>query len=76
MYLSMEATLKFSLPEEEELHIQCVNGPLYASALHDFFYGYLRGKLKYSDLTEEEYKIYEDVKQAIVDEFGSRGIEF
>lgn len=58
----MKGTLEFNLPEENEEFDVAVNAMSYRIALADVG-DYLREKLKYSDLTEEQYKIYEEINE-------------
>lgn len=57
----MKAILEFNLPEEEAEFKQAANaGDMYCAIFE--FSQYLRKKLKYEDLSEQEIKTYEEVK--------------
>ena len=57
----MKAILEFNLPEEDAEFKQAANaGDMYCAIFE--FSQYLRKKLKYEDLSEQEARIYENVK--------------
>jgi hypothetical protein len=56
-----KAILRFNLPDEEEEWRMTLNARKYYLALWDLSQK-LRSKLKYEELTEEEYKIYDQVR--------------
>lgn len=64
-----KATLTFNLPDENDEFIMAQDGINYSLVLNDLR-NYLRGKLKYEELTEEQYKIYEEVRNQMF-EFAS-----
>lgn len=54
--------LEFNTPEENsELH-DAQNGQKYVVALNEFA-NFLRAKLKYEELDEATYKVYEEVRE-------------
>ena len=57
----MKAILEFNLPEEEAEFRQAANAGNMHCAIFEFSQ-YLRKKLKYEDLSEQEARIYENVK--------------
>ena len=60
----MKATLKFNLPEErEEFELAC-NAVNYSIVLSDID-NYLRSKIKHADLTDEQYKVYEEIREQL-----------
>lgn len=59
----MKAILKFNLPEENEEFNTALKGIDYYCALVDISV-WLKQKLKYEELNEEESKIYEKFQQA------------
>ena len=56
-----KAILEFSLPEEQSEFNTCNKAGDYRAALYDFA-NYLRNQLKYSDLTEKEQVIFEEIR--------------
>lgn len=56
-----KVTLEFALPEEKEEFATCNNASEYRAALYEFA-NYLRNQLKYSDLTEKEQVIFEEIR--------------
>ena len=57
----MKAILEFNLPEEDEEFRQAANAGDMHCAIFEFSQ-YLRKKLKYEDLSEQEARIYENVQ--------------
>ena len=57
----MKAILEFNLPEEDEEFKQAANAGNMHCAIFEFSQ-YLRKKLKYEDLSEQETKTYENVQ--------------
>jgi hypothetical protein len=68
----MKAMLRFTLPEESEEHQLALDGwkwRIVAEEMDNF----LRNKLKYEDLTEEDDEIYQSVRdelQSLIDNQG------
>jgi hypothetical protein len=60
----MKAVLEFTLPEEREEHETALNGPKYRAVLSDLSQ-FLRSKLKYETLTQEQAAAYEDVRREL-----------
>lgn len=60
----MKATLTFNLYEEQEEFEHACKGSYYNTALEEIRQ-FVRQKLKYSELSELEIKIYEEVQEAI-----------
>jgi len=60
----MKATLEFDLPEENEEHKDAINGHLWKKVVWDLSQ-HLRSKIKYSDLSDDQYKIYEDLREQL-----------
>lgn len=65
----MKAKISFSLPEEENDFYYAVNGSKFAHAIYNFD-NFLRSKLKYEELTEEQAKIYEEIREKLREEIG------
>lgn len=59
-----KVTFTFNLPEEREELELAQKGPHLSSVLDDLD-NYLRHKLKYETLTEEQYAVYEDVRKKL-----------
>ena len=57
----MKAILEFNLPEEDEEFRQAAKAGDMHCAIFEFSQ-YLRKKLKYEDLSEQEARIYENVQ--------------
>lgn len=62
----MKATLTFDLPEDNEEYKVVQNAGGYLATLQDLD-NFLRGKLKYGDLPEEVDKIYEEVRDKLLE---------
>jgi len=60
-----KATLEFSLPEEQSEFEIAVAAVQFACAWEDIF-NYLRNKLKYEKLSEQEIEIYEKIRDQLV----------
>lgn len=69
----MKATLSFQLPEENEEFGYATKGVLYSIVIHDLDQ-YLRGKLKYETLTDEQYKIYDEIRSKLHELVNDRGV--
>ena len=54
----MKATLTFNLPEESHEFANATQGSKMRSVLWEFDQ-WLRSKVKYEDLTDEQYKVYQ-----------------
>lgn len=59
-----KVTLHYNLPEEQDEFDLAYRGAKLACAVEDFD-NYLRGKLKYEELTDEQYKLYEEVRNKL-----------
>ena len=70
----MKATLTFDLPEEQEEFELASNAVNYSIALSDID-NYLRSKIKYADLTEEQYKVYEEIREQLWCYINDNGIK-
>lgn len=57
----MQVTLTFDLPEEQEAHQLALDGPALHSAALDFD-NYLRNKIKYEQLTNDQHAIYSTLR--------------
>lgn len=70
----MKMTFEFNLPEEREEMELALNGHKAVMALHDID-ELFRHALKYSDLSEVESEIYQDLRGkvlGIIEEYGVR----
>jgi hypothetical protein len=70
----MKATLVFDLPEEEEDFNLAVKAIHYKIVLDDVD-NHLRGKLKYSELTQEVYDALSEVRSFLLENKNQRGLE-
>lgn len=59
-----KATLTFTLPEEREEYDLALNGSRAQTTIDDID-NYLRGKIKYGNLTEEQEAIYEEIRNKL-----------
>jgi hypothetical protein len=57
----MTGKLEFNLPEERDEFDLAINGWKYKSVLAEFD-NYLRSKVKYAELSEEQYQIFEEIR--------------
>lgn len=60
----MKAILEFNLPEDEEEFSNAVKGADYKSAIHNIK-DYIRTIWKYQELTEDQYKIVDEIYKHI-----------
>ena len=60
----MKATLEFDLPEETEEFETASNGWRYKSILCELD-NYLRSKVKYEDLDDRDYALYEKIREQL-----------
>ena len=69
------ATLTFDLnePDERRAHLECVKAPDVIMVVSDFN-DFLREKLKYSEPTEEQYKVYETASEKLHEIINDAGL--
>lgn len=60
----MNATLTFNLPEEEEEFEMASQARKLYFAVSDFD-NFLRNKIKHADLTDEQYGVYDSIRQEL-----------
>jgi len=60
----MKATLEFNLPEDREEHLMAVNALELYLSLWDIDQ-YLRKKMKYGDLKQDKYEVYEEIRNQL-----------
>lgn len=70
----MKAELTFDLPEEREEFEMAANGWKLYMAISTFD-NWLRGKIKHEDLTDEQYEIYDKIRQQLWDELSAENID-
>ncbi len=70
----MKGILEFNLPEEGDEHKLAVHAQDHQSALWDFSQ-YLRDKLKYQELSDETYKVYEEVRERFYQILSENNVE-
>ena len=68
-----KAILRFNLPDENEEFKYAQNGVQYAIVVEEM-HQYLRAKLKYEDLSEDHYKIYESIRTKLYELMNDRGL--
>lgn len=69
----MKKVLEFNYPEDEEEFKLHLAGPELSFVLKDFD-DYLRAKLKYEELTETQYSVYEEVRGKLNELVLERGL--
>ena len=69
----MTATLTFQLPEEQEEFYHAAKGADWRMVLEDLD-GYLRGRLKHEELTPNEAKALDEVRQKLHEFLQERGL--
>lgn len=69
----MRMTMSFTLPEERDEFESANNGMLYHIVLQELD-NHLRSKLKYEVLTEEQSKIYDEVRSKLYELANDRGV--
>lgn len=70
----MRASLEFQLPEEADdlqASLQCYK----SLAVICFMREFLRSKLKYCDLTDEQHAIYEEIQKELYRQIESQGVD-
>lgn len=60
----MNATLTFNLPEEQEEFNMATQAHKLYFAISDFD-NFLRNKIKHTDLTDEQYAVYDTIRQEL-----------
>lgn len=60
----MKAKLKFKLPKESREWYNAINGSLMRNTLWDYD-EWLRSKIKYEDLTDEQYQVYQGCRDRL-----------
>lgn len=70
----MKATLEFNLPDDQDDFRDAVNGQKWTLVIWDFDQ-HLRSQIKYNDnLSPEEYKIYEEIRDLLWEKIGKEGL--
>jgi hypothetical protein len=69
----MKKILEFNYPEDEEEFKLHLAGPELSFVLKDLD-DYLRGKMKYEELTETQYSVYEEVRGKLNELVLERGL--
>lgn len=69
-----KVTLEFNLPEEQEEFKTAASAGDMSQVLWDFS-DFLRGKIKYEELSEAEYAIYEAVREKLYEIAGEHNVE-
>ena len=69
----MKKILEFNYPEDEEEFKLHLAGPELSFVLTDLD-NYLRAKLKYEELTETQYSVYEEVREKLRSLITERGL--
>lgn len=69
----MTIRIEFNLPEEEYEFKGAINGDKYRSVLIDMD-NHLRSKLKYSELTETKYDVYEEIRNKLNELINDEGL--
>lgn len=69
------ATVTFDLnePDERRAHLECVKAPDVIMVVSDFN-DFLREKLKWAELTEEQYKVYETASEKLHEIINDAGL--
>jgi hypothetical protein len=70
----MKATLEFNLPDEKEEFETATRAGRYVSALWHIGQN-LRQKIKHGQLTEQEYKVYEEVRDMFWGALRDEGVD-
>jgi hypothetical protein len=74
-YKAMEATMTFHLPEEASEYNTHFHAMDYYCSISDFL-AHLRHKIRYEDtLTDEQIKLYEEIRDTFVDMLKDRNVE-
>ncbi len=68
----MKAILEFDLPNDSELHLDAINGPLWKSLAWEFD-TWLRNKIKHGD---PEATTYQAIRDSFHAEMESSGVSF
>jgi len=69
----MKAILEFNLPEDKSDHYFAIHGADYWLAFQDLD-NWLRGKLKYEEMSEEESKALENCRATLHDCLDNRNV--
>lgn len=71
----MEAILKFQLPEEQEQFYLCTQAATWKEVCFEVDQ-YLRSKLKYEELSDEEHRICEQLRTNLQDIMSDNNLNF
>ena len=69
-----KVTLEFNLPEEQEEFKTAASAPDMSLVLWDFSQ-FLRSKIKYEELSESDYKVYETVREKLFEIASEHNVE-
>lgn len=70
-----KGVLEFNLPEESSEHLMAVKALDFYVTLWDIK-DHLRSKLKYGDLKENQYEVYEEIQDLLSSLMSERNISF
>jgi hypothetical protein len=70
----MKAVLEFNLPDEQEDYMMAQNGNKYLYVLQDLD-NYLRGLLKYTELSEEVYEALSNTRSKLNELLNERNVQ-
>lgn len=71
----MKATLEFNLPEDEFDYNMSINGFKWFNVTYQLDQ-HLRSQLKYNELTEEQARIYEELRELLREKMIEQGVNF
>lgn len=71
---NMKAILEFSLPEESDDHRHAIEACAVLGAIQEYD-NFLRGKLKYEELSEETYKAFEVAREKLHECFSEMNVK-
>ncbi|MEY3311609.1 MAG: hypothetical protein RL348_942 [Bacteroidota bacterium] len=70
----MKAILEFNLPDDQDDFQDAVNGQKWRLMVWNFDQ-HLRSQIKYNDkLSEEQYKVYEEIRDMLYQKMGEDGL--
>ena len=71
----MKATLEFNLPEDREEHLMAVKSLELHLSLWDIDQ-YLRERMKYGNLKQDKYEVYEEVRNQLYEIMDHYNVRF
>lgn len=66
--------IEFNLPEESEELDLTLKAPSFVYAIQDFYNDHIRAQLKYGNLSDNEVRVYEHIKEKLFECLNDRDV--